>query len=51
MGGSLFYSRVRDAGRVQDFILMSINDMKEQSVFKIFLRDHRDGKCRSYASY
>ena len=44
-----------DAGCVQDFIflfLMLINEMKEQGVFKIFLRGRRDGKTllRSMAS-
>ena len=47
VGGSWFYSRVGDAGWVQDFIflfLMLINRRKGQDEFWIFLRGRRVGK-------
>ena len=55
MEGSWLYSRIGDAGWLQDFIflfLMLINGTKEQDGFKIILRGQRDEKTllRSYAS-
>ena len=47
VGGSWFYSRVGDAGWVQDFIflfLMLINRRKGQDGFWFFLRGRRVGK-------
>ena len=55
VGVPWFYSRVGDAGRVQDFIflfLMLIKGAKGRDEFKIFLRGRSDGKTlpRSSAS-
>ena len=55
MGVTRFYSRVGDAGLVQDFtflFLMLIIETKEQDVLQIFLCGRRDGKIllRSNAS-
>ena len=54
VGGSWFYSRVNDTGRVLDFILLFLmlisSRTKEQDRFKIIWRGHRDGRTllRSY---
>ena len=50
---SWFYSRIWDAGWLQDFIvffLISIKVMRRRCEFKILLRDHRDGKILSGSS-